>query len=80
MILENLIPIPYSDLEARMMIQPTANQFSDLDLVFKLNQQEEYFLFEKNGSWNEENIAIPEFDVRELFNENTWFKENNELR
>ena len=78
--LANLIPIPVSDLESKLTIRPKSNKFLDLDQVFKLNHQEEYFLFEKDGLWNQENVALPEFDVQVLFSEDQWFNENNEMR
>lgn len=72
--LENLIPVPYEDYvqfcRRKLFNAPL---FLDTDMIFFNTFQNEFYVFDKNSTWNEEGINNPVLDVSKLYNEKTWF-------
>ena len=72
--LENLIPVPYEDyvqFSRRKLFN--APLFLDTEMIFFNTFQNEFYVFDKNATWNEQGINNPELDISKNYNEKAWF-------
>ncbi|EGR32745.1 hypothetical protein IMG5_071980 [Ichthyophthirius multifiliis] len=72
--LDNVIPATYEDyvhFDRRKLFRATL--FLDTDMILFNNQQQEFYIFDKDSQWNEEGINHPELTLDKLYNEKKWF-------
>ena len=75
-LLENLIPTGIEDATINQIFDFPHYNFADYNLIFKLNQEKEFFIFDKETNWNEDNLTLSELEFENLFDENLWIYKN----
>lgn len=70
--LTDLVPVTYDDYLSKMTREIPFVDFINPDLVFRDLNSDKFYLFEKNGVWNESEVSKDEFDFRNLYKEFDW--------
>jgi hypothetical protein len=72
--LNNLIPATYADfLASNKRKQFEVPLFIDTDMVYYNLFEEEFYLFDKEGTWHPEGTGHASLDVSKRYNERLWF-------
>ena len=71
--------VPHEDLDTMTLFEQPPIRFANLDLIFKQNGRNEYFLFESLGHWSDKHTQIPELNFENVFDESTWLDRNNAI-
>ena len=53
------------------------NPCIDLDMIYASQQTKEMFVFDKNGTWNDEGVYHESLNLENTFNETNWYDEFN---
>ena len=75
--LEDIVAVPFEDLETLQLFEYPPARFANQDILYKTNVDNFFFMFENEGQWNEDNISIPELNFETVFNEKIWLDMNN---
>ena len=71
--LKNVIPVCWEDYKEgtrrNLFLAPT---FLDSDMVYFNTSKDEFYVFDKESTWNEEGINHPSLDLAQRFNEKQW--------
>ena len=71
---ENFIPMAFHDYRARSLYSLLGYpQFIDNEMIYYNDFQKEFYIFDKEGVWEEENINHESLDANKLMDEKKWF-------
>lgn len=72
--LKNFIPVVYEDfIHGNRRIVSDMPLFIDLDMIYYNTFAREFYVFDKDGTWEEKNVEHPALDLSKRFNERQWY-------